>query len=273
MATNNDDTVKRISYSMTDLRDITDDELPEITKLFIFTNVRQGEPLPAENKPLSQRIGLCTNMKELALVKCSGIPLEISNCTLLSILTLFSPGNNDDGDCRIKLTEGIVLRNLTTVTIKGVGNWNADEIISWLAACCPNLRSLHFYDLTKDNASQFLRSLQDNEVFIDVFQYKLVNVSFISCNLNEDDARSILFDIKPLYPRLVYIDLQNNNIEGFETVGTAVRETPLATINPLLPSRLKVLLLTGNQFLRNLNDPKSPDNIAMILLLKYHQLL
>jgi len=200
MVTNNDDRVARISYSMSDLRDITDDELVEITELTVLNIIPEGEPIP-ENKPLSQRIGLCTNMSVLSVVNCSSIPLEISNCTLLSLLILMSLGN-DNGDCRIKLPEGIVLPNLTLFCINGGDNWNVDEIISWVARCSPNLLQLSFYDLTKDTANQFMRSLQDNEAFIEKFKHTLLGIAFWFCNLNEDDALTIYGDIRPLYRRL-----------------------------------------------------------------------
>jgi len=79
--------------------------------------------------------------------------------------------------------------------------------------------------------------------------------------------------MKPLYHRLDVIDLRNNNIEGLETIGTALRETPPANNNPLSPSSLHCLWLTDNPCLGNLNDPKSSDHATMIDLLKKFPLL
>ena len=103
MANNNDVdvTVKRYTRNMIDLGDITDDELRVITDLVVLNDRRDGEPM-TENKPLSPRIGSCSNMTTLVLVNCSLIPPEISNCTTLSTLILRSYGN-EDHDCRIEL--------------------------------------------------------------------------------------------------------------------------------------------------------------------------
>ena len=221
-----------------------------------------------ENKSLSPRIGSCRNMIILDLTNCSSIPPEILNCTLLSFLNLSSQGNDND-DFRIELPERILLPNLTSFCIGGGGNWNTDEIISWLALCNPNLRrGLYFYDLTKDTANQFMRLLQDNEAFIEKFKDKLSMISFCRCNLNEDDARVIIFNIKPLYPRLAGINLKNNNIEGLERIGKEVRETP-----PTNNNWLSKIYLEDNPCVSNLNDPESPDSTAMIFLLKYQQSL
>ena len=158
MATNNDVDVivKRETLNMTDLGEITDDELGEVNKLQVTVLnglIPDGEPIP-ENKPLSPRIGLCRNMTLLGLVNCSRIPPEISNCTTLSILFLYFHGN-DDIDCRTELPEGIILPNLTSVQFRSSsGNWNTGEIISWLVASCPNLTSFHFFDIPKDTAKK-----------------------------------------------------------------------------------------------------------------------
>jgi len=271
MATNNENRVKRNSLNMIDLVEITDDELVGTTHFLVITLKvvpPEGGPIP-ENQPLSQRIGLCTNMTELVVVNCARLPPEISYCAMLSELRLFSHGN-DGNDCRIELPEGTVLQNLTQVTVQGGGNWNTDEIISWLATFSPNLSSLYFYDVMKDTANQFMTSLQNNEAFLDQFQNKLEIVSFANCNLNEDDAREIIFDINPLYSRLVCIDLEENNIRSLETIATVVREIPPANDNPLLPSNLRFLSLKGNSFFDNLKVPESSDSAAMIDLLRYH---
>jgi len=194
---------------------------------------------------------------------------DLGDIATLSHLFLSSHLENDDNDCRIDLPEGIFLPNLTLFSINGGCNWNADEIISWLASCCGKLRILCFRNLPKDQANQFMRSLQDNEAFIDVFQNKLELVSFNNCNLNEDDALMIYVNIIPLYRRLACIDLVNNNITSLETIGTTVRKTPPANNNSLLCC----FLLKGNPFVGNLYDPESSDSATMICLLKYHQWL
>jgi len=270
MATNNENRVERYSLNMIDLGEITNDELVGTSHLLvqlIKVVPPEGGPI-LENQPLSPRIGLCTNMTELVVVNCARLPPEISYCMRLSKLFLYSSGN-DDNDCRIELPEGI-LTSLTRVSVRGCGNWNTDEIISWLATFSPNLSSLYFYDVMKDTANQFMTSLQNNEAFLDQFQNKLEIVSFANCNLNEDDAREIIFDINPLYSRLVCIDLEENNIRSLETIATVVREIPPANDNPLLPSNLRFLSLKGNSFFDNLKVPESSDSAAMIDLLRYH---
>ena len=216
MANNNDVDVivKRRTRNMTDLGDITDDELPLITVLTVRNGRRQGGTTP-ENKPLSSRIGECTNLDTLHLKGCSSIPVEILSCTMLSSLILDSHGN-EDNDCRIELPEAIILHKLISFHILGDGNWNTDEIISWLAMSCPNLTNLNFRELPRDTTNQFMRLLQDHEAFIEKIKHKILLFSFMNCNLNEDDLRSVIFDIKPLYPRLVVVNLRNNNIESIK---------------------------------------------------------
>ena len=101
------------------------------------------------------------------------------------------------------------------------GNWNTDEIISWLAVSCPNLTFLRFGNLPKDTANQFIRLLQNNKAFIEQFNQKLLEISFLNCNLNEEDALIILIGVGQLYPKLCFIDLRDNSIESIETIGTA----------------------------------------------------
>lgn len=215
MPNNNDVvvTVNRYTFNMTNLVELIADDTPEITELVVYNGIqREGEPMP-EHQPLSPRIGECTNLTTLRLVGCSSIPPEIKNCIALSKLYLDSRFGNDDNDCRIGLPEEIILHNLTSVSIQGGSNLNTDDIISWLAVSCPNLTFLHFWNLPKYTTTQFMRMLQDNEVFIEQFQHQSSMFSFINSNLNEDDLRSFLFDIKPLYPFLPRIYLGNNNIE------------------------------------------------------------
>ena len=276
MANNNDVdvTIERDTLNITDLGDITDDELDDLNELevTVLTDViPDGEPI-LENKPLSPRNGLCTNMTKLVLVNCSRIPPEISNCTALSILYLKFYGN-DDIDCRIEFPKGIILLNLTCINVRSSsGNGNTGGIMSWLVMSCPNLTILNFFDLPNDTAIQFMRLLQNNEAFIEQFKHKLLKISFIDCNLNEEDALTILIGVGQLYPRLRSIDLRHNNIDSIETIGTAMRETPPAN-NNLLLSNLKALYLESNPFPPSLNVLESSDSVALTILLKCHQRL
>ena len=268
MATINDVdiTVKRSALNMTDLGDITDDELSPITELQVLHIRREGEPTP-EYQPLSPRIGECENLTTLELENCSSIPTEISNCAMLSDLSLSISSGNGDKNCQIELPEGIIVQKMTTFSINGGGIWNTGDIITWLAMCSSNLTALLLQDLTKDAVNQLIRELQNNEAFIEKFKHKLKQITFFNCNLNEDDALVIIVNITPLYPNLVYINLQNNNIEGLETIAAAVRETPPANHN------LIGLIVADNPVSRNLNDPNSSDHVAMMCLLKYHTCL
>ena len=266
MATNNDvetAVLIRRTLNMTNLGDSTDDELDEITALTVMPTVTENGSIP-DNQSLSQRIGLCQNMKELSVVNCTNLPTEISHCTLLSELRLFSNCGNGD-DCRIELPEGIILPNLTKLCILGGGNWNTGDIITWLATSTPNLElNLPFINLTRDTVNQLMWELQNNVVFIEKFKHTLQSITFNNCNLNEDDAREIIVNITPLYSRLSVVNLQNNNIEGLKTIAAVVRETPPANNN------LRGLILNGNPVSRHLNDPNSSDHAAMMCLLKYH---
>jgi hypothetical protein len=107
---------------------------------------------------------------------------------------------------QIDLPKGTILNGLETVYVVA-GTWNKGriwELLSWLAPSAPNLKTFCIKDQTKETANLFFDGLTQNDVFLDKFKDNLECLGIGSCNLIEEDAIFVIFNIRPLYPGLAF---------------------------------------------------------------------
>ena len=138
---------------------------------------------------------------------------------------------------QIDLPQGITLCGLKNVLITG-GTWNEERIcdtLSWLASSAPTLTKFCVFDQTRETASLFMDGLSRNTSFIDKFNDNLEYLGIGSCNLIAEDAKRIIFNIRPLYPGLAKPCLYDNCIRSLQNIGTVAKEL---TINGPILSNL-----------------------------------
>ena len=243
-----------------DAGDITDDDLNEVTELVAY----EYDPLRETAAPLSPRIGLCLQLQTLYLACCSRIPPEITNCRCLKSLTLY----NCEG--LIELPQGIVLEGLKTVSLH-CGTWNEDNVktmLTWLASCCPNLIAISFVGHTRVTARIFMEGLLQNKSFRDKFKDKLFCLNFSKCNLTEEDASYVIFNIvQPFFTRLSGLSLSQNDIQSIQSLGKSARNLTKTRHGPIT-SNLRCLYIQENPVFENLKSPETTDHNVAVCLVK-----
>ena len=210
---------------------------------------------------MSPRIGMCIVLKYLYIKRCSHIPSEISNCQSLKRLILQRCTD------QIDLPQGITLYGLKNVLITG-GTWNEER--TWLASSAPNLEKFCVSDQTIETANLFMDGLSRNNSFIDKFKDNLECLGIGSCNLIEEDAKRIIFNIRPLYPGLAKPCLYDNCIRSLQNIGTVAKEL---TINGPISSNLQCLYIDNSPVSSNLISLETTDYAAMVCLIKTFQRL
>ena len=242
--------------------DITDDDLNEVTKLMAY-KYDSVDPLRETAAPLSPRIGLCLQLQTLFLNCCSRIPPEIRNCQCLKSLTLH---NCED---LIELPQGIVLEGLMEVSLF-CGTWNEDNVhtmLTWLASCCPNLIAIHFGRHTRVTARIFMEGLIQNE-FRDKFKDKLFCLDFSKCNLTEEDASYVIFNVvQPFFTRLGGLSLSQNNIQSIRSLEKSAKNLTKIGNGPIT-SNLQCLYMKENPVFENLKSPETTDHNVAVCLVK-----
>jgi hypothetical protein len=247
-------------------------------ELRIVTVLHCTPPPTTAVSPLSSQIGLCTRLTDLHINMCSRIPQEISNCQSLQYLVLNNCIDKIDlpqdiafrtflSWLQTDLPQEMVFNRLVRVSIS-YGEWNKEMIrkfLSWLASCAPNLMIFVVCNQSREVAKLFIKELSQNGLFIDKFKNILRRISFVNCYLIEEDLRSILFDMRPLYTRLYLINLRGNNVQGLQSVEMVVKKLKMS--GPV-SSSLIYLLLDDNPVLENLKSSESPDHDAVVCLLK-----
>ena len=109
-----------------------------------------------------------------------------------------------------------------------------------------------------------------NNSYIDKFKDNLEYLGIGSCNLFEEDAKRIIFNIRPLYPGLAKLCLYDNSIRSLQNIGTVAKEL---TINGPISSNLQCLYIDTNPVSSNLSSPETTDHAAMVCLLETFQRL
>jgi hypothetical protein len=236
--------------------DITDDDLNEFTYMVAYEYDSAA--------PLSPRIGLCLQLQDLSLKCCSRIPPEIGNCQCLKSLSLY---NCEDV---IELPQGIVLEGLKTVCLF-CGTWNEDNVVTmltWLASCCPNLTAISFARHTRVTARIFMEGLLQTEIFRDKFKDQLFCLNFSECNLTEEDASYVIFNIvQPIFTKLSGLSLTQNDIQSIQSLGnSAINLTK--TGNGPITSNLRCLYIEENPVFENLKSPETTDHNVAVCLVK-----
>ena len=197
-----------------------------------FRKVTAGFPpftLPRDSTvPLSPRIGMCIRLRYLYIKRCSHIPSEISNCQSLKRLKLHRCTD------QIDLPQGITFYGLKDVVITG-GTQNEErmcDILSWLASSASDFC---VFNQTRETANFFMDGLSRNNSFIDKFKDNLEYLGIGSCNLIAEDAKRIIFNIRPLYPGLAKVCSYDTSIRSLQNIGTVAKEL---TINGPILSNL-----------------------------------
>jgi hypothetical protein len=107
-----------------------------------------------------------------------------------------------------------------------------------------------------------------NEIFRDKFKDKLQSLNFSECNLTEEDARYVIFDIvQPFYARLCGLLLWKNDIQSIQSLGTAAKNLT-KVINGPITSNLYNLNIEDSPVFENLKSPETTDHNAAVCLVK-----
>ena len=107
--------------------------------------------------------------------------------------------------------------------------------------------------------------LSRNTSFIDKFKDNLAYLEIGSCNLIEEDAKSIIVNIRPLYPGLAKVCSYDTRIRSLQNIGTVAKEL---TINGPISSNLQCLYIDDNPVSSNLSSPETTNHTAMVCLIK-----
>ena len=92
-------------------------------------------------------------------------------------------------------------------------------MLSWLTSSAPNLKEFCVFNQTRETANLFMDGLSRNNSFIDKFKDNLEYLGIGSCNLIEEDAKRIIFNIRPLYPGLAKLCSYDDSIRSLQNIG------------------------------------------------------
>jgi hypothetical protein len=211
---------------------------------------------------LSTKIGSMIGMEHLYLCKCSSIPPDIAKLESLKQLELFYC------DDQIDLPQ-VEMPALNTFCIN-YGVWDKARItalLSWLSVYAPKLTTLIIANLSRDVAKLFINALVEMD---SSNRINLKVLEFPHCGLYEDDAMTVILYLLPLYPTIIKLFLDRNEIESLKTIG----ETATKIENSIYSiSNLTSICLNCNPCFTNLKTPTSPDHSAVISLLKHFKQL
>ena len=184
--------------------------------------------------PISIDIDQFQSLESICLRYCRLLIMELGNLPVLKTIKF----------CHCKpsmfenVPEGLQLSSIKKVVIDSTtmyGRGLNSNLSSFLKIFSNTLEELVFRYMTREDTDEILHVLQNDDL---CFRHSLTTIKVIDCELNEDDLKRLVFEIRERFPNLHTLDISCNNIESVCGIGDRIKQVKLIPNNKLLKLNL-----------------------------------
>ncbi|OEU11711.1 hypothetical protein FRACYDRAFT_244834 [Fragilariopsis cylindrus CCMP1102] len=203
------------------------------------------------------------SLESICLQNCQLLTMELGNLPVLKTITF----NLCTSNMFENVPEGLQLSSIKKVVIQEESEFNSN-LSSFLKIFSNTLEELVFRYMTREDTDEILYVLQNDDL---CFRHSLTTIKVIDCELNEDDLKRLVFEIRERFPNLHTLDISCNNIESLCGIGDRIKQIKLIPNNKLLKLNLnhnpirKQMCDDGDG--DTLNVTKDPKEIAALVTL------